>query len=157
MNEEDKTMMSSMNRWNPASQNLASRDPFFRLFDTFFNNQDLSGGEEMSNRGWMPPVDIQETEEGYRLTAELPGLTRDDINITLENNVLRLSGERKFEKDVKKESYHRIERSYGNFQRSFSLPHQVNGEKVEASFKDGVLTIMVPKAEQARPRKIAIA
>lgn len=150
-------MMSSMNRWNPTSQNLASRDPFFRLFEPFFNNQDLSGSEEMSNRGWVPPVDIQETEEGYRLTAELPGLTREDINITLENNVLRLSGERRLEKDVKKESYHRIERSYGNFQRSFSLPHQVNGDKVEASFKDGVLTISVPKAEQARPRKIAIA
>jgi HSP20 family protein len=105
----------------------------------------------------MPPVDIQETAEGYRLTAELPGLTREDINITLENNVLRLSGERKLEKDAKKESYHRIERAYGTFQRSFSLPHQVNGEKVEASFKDGVLTISVPKAEQARPRKISIA
>jgi HSP20 family protein len=155
MTEEEETMMNSVNRWNPSSQNLTSRDPFFRLFDTFFN-QDQSGSEEVSNRGWMPPVDIQETEEGYRLTAELPGLTRDDINITLENNVLRLSGERKFEKDVKKESYHRIERAYGNFQRSFSLPHQVNGDKVEAAFKDGVLTISVPKAEQARPRKITI-
>jgi len=149
-------MLSSLNRWNPSQQNLTPRDPFFRLFDTFFN-QDLAGNEDVSNRAWMPPVDIQETEEGYRLAAELPGMTKDDINITLENNVLRLSGERKLEKDVKKESFHRIERAYGNFQRSFSLPHQVNSEKVEAAFKDGVLTILVPKAEQARPRKIAIA
>jgi HSP20 family protein len=102
-------------------------------------------------------VDIQETEEGYRLTAELPGLTKDDINITLENNVLRLSGERKFEKDVKKESYHRIERAYGTFGRSFVLPQQVSSDKVEAAFKDGILTVTVPKAEQAKPRKIAIA
>ena len=149
-------MLSSLNRWNPASHALTSREPLFRLFDTYFN-QDLAGNEDVSNRAWLPPVDIQETEEGYRLSAELPGLTRDDINITLENNVLRLSGERKLEKDVKKESYHRIERAYGNFQRSFSLPHQVNSEKVEATFKDGVLSILVPKAEQARPRKISIA
>jgi HSP20 family protein len=146
-------MINSLNRWYPT--NPASREPFFRLFDSFLN-QDL-GNEEVSNRGWVPPVDIQETEDSYRLIAELPGLTRDDINITLENNVLRLSGERKFEKDVKKESYHRIERTYGTFSRSFALPHQVNGEKVEAGFQDGVLTIKVPKAEQARPRKIAIS
>jgi HSP20 family protein len=149
-------MINSMNRWNPSSANLSSRDPFFRLFDTFFN-QDLQGSEEVSNRSWMPPVDIQETEEAYRLTAELPGLKRDDINITLENNVLRLSGERKFEKDVKKESYQRIERSYGAFSRSFTLPQLVSSEKVQAAFQDGVLTITVPKAEQARPRKIAIS
>ena len=149
-------MLNSLSRWNTQSPNLTPRDPFFRLFDTFFN-QDLAGNEDVSNRAWMPPVDIQETEEGYRLIAELPGMTKDDIAITLENNVLRLSGERKFEKDAKKESYHRIERAYGNFQRSFSLPIQVDSEKVEAAFKDGVLTIAVPKAEQARPRKIAIA
>jgi HSP20 family protein len=135
---------------------MTSRDPFFRLFDTFFN-QDVAGSEEVSNRGWVPVVDIQETEEAYRLIAELPGLTKEDINITLENNVLRLSGDRKFEKDVKKESYHRIERSYGTFTRSFALPQQVSSDKVEAAFKDGVLTITVPKAEQAKPRKIAIA
>jgi HSP20 family protein len=149
-------MLNTMSRWNPSSPPMTSRDPFFRLFDTFFN-QDVAGSEEVSNRGWVPAVDIQETEDAYRLIAELPGLTKEDINITLENNVLRLSGERKFEKDVQKESYHRIERAYGTFTRSFALPQQVNSEKVEAAFKDGVLTIMVPKAEQAKPRKIAIA
>lgn len=148
-------MLNSLNRWNPTSATPASRDPFFRLIDTFFNQD--SGNEDVSSRSWMPPVDIQETEEGYRLTAELPGLTKEDINITLENNVLRLSGERKFEKDVKKESYHRIERAYGTFGRSFVLPQQVSSEKVEAAFQDGILTITVPKAEQAKPRKINIA
>jgi HSP20 family protein len=147
-------MLSSLNRWNPSA-NLTPRDPFFRLIDTFFNQE--AGNEDVAGRSWMPPVDIQETEEGYRLTAELPGLTKDDINITLENNVLRLSGERKFEKDVKKESYHRIERAYGTFGRSFVLPQQVSSDKVEAAFKDGILTVTVPKAEQAKPRKIAIA
>jgi HSP20 family protein len=105
----------------------------------------------------VPPVDIQETEEGYRLQAELPGLTKEDIDITLENNVLRLSGERKFERDVKKESFHRVERTYGTFSRAFSLPQQVNAEGVQAGFENGVLTILVPKAEQAKPRKISIS
>ena len=149
-------MLNSLNRWNPTTPNLVPRDPFSRLFDSFFN-QELVGGEEVSNRTWLPPVDIQETDDAYRLSAELPGLTKDDINITLENNVLRLTGERKLEKDVKKESYQRIERTYGSFARSFSLPHQVNGDKVEAAFKDGVLTITVPKADQAKPRKISIS
>jgi HSP20 family protein len=148
-------IMSALNRWSPQNAVVAARDPFFRLFDTFFN-QDLAGGEDLTTRSWLPPVDIQETDDAFRLTAELPGLTRDDINITLENNVLRLSGERKFEKDVKKESYHRIERSYGQFTRSFALPQQVNGEKVQASFENGVLAVTVPKAEASKPRKIAI-
>jgi len=147
-------MLNSLNRWSPTT--TPNFVPFSRLFDSFFN-QDLTGSEEVSNRTWLPPVDIQETDDAYRLSAELPGLTKDDINITLENNVLRLSGERKLEKDVKKESYQRIERTYGSFARSFSLPHQVNGDKVEAAFKDGVLTITVPKADQAKPRKISIS
>lgn len=146
-------MNTSMNRWNPAL--TFNREPFFRLFDTFFNEG--GQGEEVATRSWLPPVDIQETEEGFRLMAELPGLTREDINITLENNVLRLTGERKFEKDVKKESYHRVERSYGSFARSFVLPQQVSSDKVQAAFENGVLTITVPKAEQAKPRKIEIA
>ena len=145
-------MLNSLSRTTAPD---LTRDPFYRLMGSFFN-QDILGGEEVSNRNWMPPVDIQETEDAYRLVAELPGLTKDDINITLENNVLRLSGERKFEKDVKKESYQRIERTYGVFARSFALPSQVNSEKVQAAFENGVLTITVPKAEQAKPRKIAI-
>ncbi len=146
-------MLNPATRWNPAAAYL-TREPISRLFDNFFN--DLQG-EEVSNRGWMPPVDIQETEDAYKLNAELPGLTKDDINITLENNVLRLSGERKLEKDVKKDSYHRIERIYGAFSRAFALPQQVNPEGVQAVFESGVLTVTVPKAEQAKPRKISIS
>jgi HSP20 family protein len=147
-------MLNSVTRWNPAAAAYLTREPFSRLLDNFFN--DLQG-EEVSNRGWMPPVDIQETEDAYKLHAELPGLTKDDINITLENNVLRLAGERKFEKEAKKDSYHRIERTYGAFTRAFTLPHQVNPEGVQAAFENGVLTITVPKAEQAKPRKISIS
>jgi HSP20 family protein len=133
---------------------LFPREPLFKLFENFLGTEP---GEEIASRGWVPPVDIQETEDAYRLMAELPGLTKEDINITLENNVLRLSGERKFERDAKKESFQRIERTYGSFTRSFALPSQVNSEGVTATFADGVLTLTVPKAEQAKPRKIAIS
>lgn len=150
-------MLNNITRWTPTPSYLATREPLFRFIDTFFGNDQAPNGEELANRNWVPPVDIQESEEAYRLSAELPGLTREDINITLENNVLRLSGERKLEKDVKKESYQRIERIYGSFARSFSLPHQVNAEGVTASFENGVLTVTVPKAEQAKPRKINIS
>jgi HSP20 family protein len=152
--KEEITMLNPVTRWNPTVAYL-NREPIARLFENLFNG--AQGEEEVSNQNWMPPVDIQETEEGYRLLAELPGLTKDDINITLENNVLRLSGERKFERDVKKESFHRVERTYGAFSRAFALPQQVNSEGVQASFENGVLTITVPKAEQAKPRKIAIS
>jgi len=147
-------MLNNVTRWNPAVAYL-NREPFARLFENFLS--EAVQGEEVSNRNWVPPVDIQETEEGYRLQAELPGLTKEDIDITLENNVLRLSGERKFERDVKKESFHRVERTYGTFSRAFSLPQQVNAEGVRAGFENGVLTILVPKAEQAKPRKISIS
>ncbi len=134
---------------------MAVREPLFRLFDTFLGNEATS--EDLQSRTWAPPVDIEETETSYILRAELPGLTKDDIQITLENNVLRLSGERKLEKTVNQNNYHRIERVYGSFSRSFALPHEVESDHVQAAFENGVLTVTVPKAEQARPRKIEIS
>jgi HSP20 family protein len=146
-------MISPMTRFTPAQQ-LAAREPLFRLFDTFF----ADSGEDVTSRPWMPPVDIQESDDAYHLQAELPGLTSDNVQITLENNVLRLSGERTFEKDTtKKENFHRVERVYGSFSRSFALPHQVASDRVEAKFDNGVLSITVPKAEQAKPRRISIS
>jgi HSP20 family protein len=152
--KEEMTMLNNVTRWNPNANAYLNREPLSRLFESFFNDMQ---GEEVSNRGWVPPVDIQETEEGYRLQAELPGLTKEDIQITLENNVLRLTGERKFEREAKKDSFHRIERTYGSFSRAFALPNQVNAEGVQASFENGILTLTIPKAEQAKPRKIAIS
>lgn len=146
-------MMNTVTRWNPATAYLANREPFFRLFDSFFNG-DVQGEE---TRSWVPPVDIQETPEAYVFHAELPGLTKENIHITLENNILRISGERKLEKDVKKENFHRIERTYGTFARTFTLPTQVDNERVQAAFENGILRVDVPKAEQARPRKIEIS
>ena len=145
--------MNNVTRWNPTTAYLTTREPFFRMFDSFFNSD--AQGEE--TRAWVPPVDIQENGDAYLFHAELPGMSKEDIHITLENSVLRLSGERKFEKDAKKENYHRVERTYGTFTRTFTLPTQVDPEQVQAAFENGILTITVPKAEQAKPRRIAIS
>lgn len=148
-------MRTAMTRWNPTGSFLTGRDPFTSLFDAMFRESGLPS-EDISNRAWMPPVNIRETDGAYFVEADLPGLTKKDVDITLENNLLKLSGERRFEKDTSEENYHRVERAYGTFLRTFALPSQVDPEGVKASFKDGVLTIEVPKAEEARPRKIAI-
>jgi len=149
-------MRTSMTRWNPNRGYLAGRDPVSRLFENFFGDE-LFPSEDVSNRAWMPAVNIRETEAAFLIEAELPGLTKKDVEITLENNLLKLSGERRFEKDTKEENYHRVERSYGSFLRTFSLPSQVDSDGVKATFKDGVLTVEVPKAEEAKPRKISIS
>lgn len=149
-------MRTAMTRWNPSGSFLTGRDPFSHLFDAMFGGEAGLSGEDISNRAWMPAVNIRETDGAYFVEADLPGLTKKDVDITLENNLLKLSGERRFEKDTKEENFHRVERSYGSFLRTFALPSQVDPEGVKASFKEGVLTIEVPKAAEARPRKIAI-
>ena len=148
-------MRAAVTRWNP-NRNYPNRDPFARMIDSFFGENALPS-EDVSNRAWMPAVNIRETDGAFFVEAELPGLSKDDIEITLENNLLKLSGERRFEKDTTEESYHRVERSYGSFLRTFSLPSRVSSEDVKASFQDGVLVIEVPKTAEARPRKIDIA
>jgi len=113
--------------------------------------------EPAATTTWSPSVDIFETEGEIVVKAELPGMDRKDIQLNLENNVLSLRGERKFTKETKDENYHRIERSYGVFSRSFSIPATVDEEKIRADYKDGVLKIMLPKKEQAKPKQIKIA
>ena len=149
-------MQRSLSRWMPAD---LARTRYHRMFEDAFGNlfSPVIRGEEVSNRNWLPAVDVAETADALTLYAELPGLSREDVDITLENNVLTVRGERKFEKDVKEESFHRIERAYGAFSRSFTLPTNVKNDGVEATFKDGVLTVRIPKAEEAKSRKIAIA
>jgi HSP20 family protein len=117
----------------------------------------FSPGEgEVSTRTWAPPVDIYEDGDNLVLKAELPGLTPDDVQVRVENNTLYLKGERKLDKEVKEQNYHRIERSYGTFTRTFTLPNSVDADKVAANFKDGVLTLTMPKKEEAKPKTIKI-
>lgn len=124
-----------------------------RLFDEFFGERrtGLAGG------GWSPAVDVSETETSLTIRSELPGMTQENIELNLQDNVLTLKGEKSQEEKEDQENFHRIERSYGSFSRSFSLPANVDQEKVEATFKNGVLEIVLPKAEEAMPKKIAIS
>lgn len=123
-----------------------------RYFDDFFGEQRRG----LSEGAWLPAVDVSETDSEMVVRAELPGMTQDDIEVNLQDNVLTLKGEKKQEKKEEKENYHRVERSYGSFSRSFTLPAGVNQDEVKATFKDGVLEIAMPKTEEAKPKKIAI-
>jgi HSP20 family protein len=117
-----------------------------------------SRGEEkdLATSSWAPAVDIYETENEVVLTAEIPGIEEKDIEIKVEDNTLTLKGERKFEKETKEENYHRIERAYGSFFRSFTLPTYVDQDKVEAEHENGVLKIRMPKRAELKPRKVKI-
>ncbi len=145
----------SLIRWRPTRDLLNIRDEVNRLFDNFFTGlperrRGLLEGE------WAPSVDVAETDNEVVVTAELPGVKQDDVDITITDDVLTLKGEKKEEKEVKEKNYHRIERSYGSFQRSVSLPAGVQADKAKATYKDGVLHITVPKAEEAKPKQIKI-
>jgi HSP20 family protein len=145
----------SIIRWEPFRDLVSTQDRFNQLFnDTFaraFGDQ-----QEVSPRAWIPPVDIFETGDSLVLKAELPGINPDDVEIRVEDNTLYLKGERKFEKEVKEESLHRVERSYGTFTRSFALPNTINADTVKAEYENGVLTLTMPKREEAKPRTIKI-
>jgi HSP20 family protein len=126
---------------------------FNRLFDGL-----LRGGiqDDGSYGVWTPAVDITEQENEYQVRVELPGVNKDDVKITLESNILTIRGEKKQEKDVKEESMHRTERVYGSFQRSFTLPTTVQEKEIQATYKDGILLISLPKAEEAKPKQIEV-
>jgi HSP20 family protein len=148
-------------RWNPARELAAWPSGIFgfqremnRMFDSFFN-RGIQDGDSMLS-AWTPAVDIAEHDDEYLVKVELPGVSKDDVKITLESNVLTIRGEKKQEKETNNEDYHRVERSYGSFERAFTLPTTVKNEKIDASFKDGVLKISLPKAEEAKPRQIEV-
>lgn len=136
-------------------QNPFFADPFFRSLDQFFGDEGLLKGG--ARDGWVPAVDVRESDESFLFTAELPGLSKEEVSITLEDNVLTLAGERRFDQDESKNEFRRIERSYGRFTRSFTLPNDVDNDKVEAKYGDGLLTVIVPKTEKSKPRKIEIS
>ena len=141
-------------RWEPFRDLMTTQRDFDRLFREAFSP--VFGEVELSTRTWAPPVDIYETDENLVLKAELPGINPDSVEIRVEDNTLYLKGERKFEKEVKEQNYHRVERSYGTFTRTFSLPGSIDADRVAASYKDGVLTLTMPKKEEARPKTIKI-
>lgn len=143
----------SIVRYEPFRDLLATQHQFNRLFDTFARS---FWDEDVATGAWSPAVDIVENDDNIVLKAELAGVDPKDVDIQVEDNTLYLKGQRKFENEVKKENYHRIERSYGSFARSFSLPSSIDANKVVAEFKDGLLTLTLPKREEAKPKTIRI-
>ncbi len=145
-------------RWEPFRDLMSLQDRMNRLFDESFRGLARPGEEDWVLGGaWAPPVDVYEHEGNIVLKAELPGVDPKDVDIRLENNVLTLRGERKFGSEVKRDSYHRVERSYGTFSRSFTLPSLVDQQHIKADFKDGVLQVTLPKREEAKPKQIQIS
>jgi HSP20 family protein len=141
-------------KWDPFRDLISIQDRMNRLFEQTLSRS--RGEEAVSATTWTPAVDIYETVDTIVMKAELPGVAREDIQIQINDNTLTLRGERRFAKDVQEESYLRIERAYGSFHRSFTLPATVQQEKIRALFKDGVLELTLPKAEDAKPKRISI-
>lgn len=142
-------------KWDPFKELTTIQDRINRLFDenigrVRFPDMELAGGS------WNPAVDIYETKESIVLKAELPGLDKKDFSIEVKDNLLTLKGERKFEKETKEENYYRMERAYGSFTRSFTLPTSVDKDKVKAKFKDGILEVTIPKTEAAKPKQVNV-
>ena len=142
-------------RWNP----LNDREDLERRVATLLGTRAATGNggqEALTVAQWSPLVDIIEDEKEYLIQAELPDMKKEDVRLTVENEVLAISGERKLEKEEKGKKYHRVERAYGSFVRTFSLPEDADGSKVTADFKDGMLHVHLPKSEKAKPKAIAI-
>ena len=147
--------MMNLVRWNPYGEMTAMRNRINRMFNEPYwltSRMDDDTGMGM----WNPAVDLYEKGDHFVIKAELPGVDKKDISIDLKDRVLTLSGERSYENEVKEENYYRKERSYGKFQRAFTLPSDVDSDKIKAEFKDGLLQIEVPKPEQQKPKQVTI-
>ncbi len=140
-------------KYNPFRELRAMQEQMNRLLDLAWNREP---GEELREGVWQPPVDIFEDAESLVIKAELPGIDQKDIDVRIEDNTLTLRGERKHDQEVRKENYHRVERYYGSFQRSFSLPATIDQEKVKATCDKGVLTIILPKKEEIKPKQVSV-
>jgi len=144
--------MRAIARWEPFRGVSALQDQVNRLFNEGFER----AGEESSLSAWAPAVDIYETEHELVVKADLPEVDPKDLDIRVENNLLTIRGERKFEKKVSEENYLRVERSYGSFARSFTLANTVNSDAIKAEYQNGVLTLSIPKREEAKPKQIKV-
>ena len=140
-------------RWEPLRELNTIQGEVNRLFNTFFDTPVTAGVA----RRWLPAMDLVEGADHFVLRADLPGLSEEDVAIEVEDGVLTVSGERKAEHEENDEGYHRVERAYGSFSRSLTLPEGVDPDAVEASFDRGVLEVRIPKPEQRKPRKVAIS
>jgi len=143
-------------RWEGFRDLLSLQDRMNRLFDESARGVSRGREEDWATGTWAPAVDIYEQGGDLVLKAELPGVDPKDVDVRIENNVLTLKGERKTDTEVKRDSYHRVERSYGAFTRAFTLPTTVDTTKVKADFKDGLLRVVLPKREESKPKQVQI-
>ncbi len=145
--------MTSLIRFSPTTDMRRLQREFESLFENFFPTRTAEDGESAV---WAPRVDLSETDEAYFIHLDLPGLKKDEVEINFHEGTLSVSGERQAESTEENRKFVRVERSYGRFYRAFTLPQAVNEKKIEATFEDGVLNVRVPKAEEVKPRRIAI-
>jgi HSP20 family protein len=151
-------MQMALVRWEPVRELTSLQTEMNRLFNTFFETPSTGGGGGNGGalRRWLPPMDLVETDEHFVLRADLPGLSEEDVSIELEDSVLTVAGERKAEHEDKKEGFYRLERSFGQFRRSLTLPDGVDADGITAKFDKGVLEVRIPKPEERKPRRVAI-
>ena len=151
--------MQTLTRWEPLREMEDFHNRLSNLSTLFgrpLRRTNGHGREDITLADWMPLADITEDEKEYLIKAELPELKREDVKVTVENGVLTISGERKFEKEEKKRKFHRVERGYGTFVRSFTLPDDADWKRVKAEFKNGLLTVHLPKSEHAKTNQIEV-
>lgn len=139
-------------RWRPLRDLWNIQEEIDRSFDNFFSRT----AREFTNGHWAPAVDIAEANDELKFNVEVPGMKKEDVKVTFQDGILTIKGERKQEREEKDLNFHRMERSYGSFCRSFTLPTMVQGDKIKANYKDGVLSISLPKVEEAKPKEITI-
>lgn len=148
--------LRDMTAWHPVDDLTNEMFNVQREFDRIFGHFRSGVVDEAPASPWLPAVDIVENDNDYIVHVELPGVNKNDVKITVHNNVLTIRGEKKQEKETNEKSLHRVERCYGAFQRSFALPSFVRNDKIEAAYNEGVLTISLPKAEEAKPKEIEV-
>lgn len=148
--------MNALTRWDPFKEMDDLQTRVAKLFGLTPPRTEAGGKEWMTVTEWTPQIDIIEDDKEWLLKADLPEVKKDDVKVNVENGVLTITGERKFEKEEKDKKYHRVERAYGNFLRSFALPDDADSTKVNAEFKDGVLKVHLPKSEKAKPKAVEV-
>lgn len=145
--------MSAISRWDPFRNLSTLQEQVNRLFDSNFATR----SDNSALTTWAPPVDIYETENELVVKADLPDMNEKDLDVRVENNMLTIRGDRRFAQEVKEDNYLRVERAYGSFSRSFSLPNTVNTEAIKAEYKNGVLTVELPKRAESKPKQVKIS
>jgi HSP20 family protein len=148
----------SVSRWDPFRDLTSIQEEINQMFDRVFGRRETGERREggLAATAWAPSVDISERKDAFVVTAEVPGIKPEDIEVTLEDGLLTIKGERRMEEESSDQQYHRVERRYGSFRRSITLPSQVQADAIDASYLEGVLRVVVPKAESAKPKKITV-